>query len=109
MSAVTDTSADIRTDRNRPGITNLLTLFSLVTGRTVEKLELDYLGKGYGDFKRDLADAVVAYILPIQERIYAHLKDEAALLDVLNDGATRAGELAEKKIAVVRKRLGVNL
>lgn len=109
MSAVTDTSAEIRTDRNRPGITNLLTLFSLVTGRTIEKIETEYVGKGYGDFKRDLADAVVAYILPIQERIHANLKDEPSLLAVLSDGAARANELAEKKIAIVRKRLGVNL
>ncbi len=109
MSAVTDKNTEIRTDRNRPGITNLLTLFSLVSGRPIEKLETEFAGKGYGEFKTALADATVALILPIQQRIHEYLTDETQLISILDNGAARANELAEKKIAIVRKRLGVNL
>ena len=109
MSAVTDKNTEIRTDRNRPGITNLLTLFSLVSGRSIEKLEAEFVGKGYGEFKTALADATVALILPIQQRIQEYLADEAQLIAILDDGAARANDLAEKKIKIVRKRLGVNL
>jgi tryptophanyl-tRNA synthetase len=109
MSAVTDSGTEIRTDRTRPAITNLLTLFSVVSGKSVETLELAYLGKGYGDFKKDLAEAVVAYLAPIQERLALFTDDEAELKRILDRGAERANETAEQKMRYVRERIGVTL
>jgi tryptophanyl-tRNA synthetase len=109
MSAVTDSGTEIRTDRNRPAITNLLTIFSVVTGRPIETLELAYVGKGYGEFKKDLAEAVVEYLAPIQTKISLLLADETELKRILEDGAKRANARAEFKMRIVRQKIGVNV
>lgn len=107
MSAVTDSGTEIRTDRNRPAITNLLTLFSVVSGRAVETLELSYAGKGYGEFKRDLAEAVVAYLAPIQTKLAEFSKDPSELRRILDAGAKRANENAEKTVRRARRAVGL--
>lgn len=109
MTAVTDSGTEIRTDRNRPAITNLLTIFSVVTGRPIEALELAYLGKGYGEFKKDLAEALVEYLAPIQAKISILLADETELKRILDDGAKRANDRAEFKMRIVRQKIGVNV
>lgn len=109
MSAVTDSGTEIRTDRNRPAITNLLTIYSIVTGKSVESLELAYVGKGYGDFKKDLAEAVVSYLDPIRAKIEMYLKDETELKRILNDGAERAKKQAQFKMHRIRQKIGVTL
>lgn len=108
MSAVTDSGTEIRTDRNRPAITNLLNIYSVVTGRPIEAIELAYVGKGYGDFKKDLAEAVVEYLAPMQAKISIFLNDKAELKRILDDGAERANKAADFKIRQVRQRIGVN-
>ncbi len=109
MGAVTDSGTEIRTDRNRPAVTNLLSLLSVVTGRPVESLELSYLGKGYGEFKKDLAEAVVEYLAPIQAKLSLLIADEAGLKRILDDGAKRANDRAEFKMRIVRQKIGVNV
>ncbi|MEI6511338.1 MAG: tryptophan--tRNA ligase [Candidatus Uhrbacteria bacterium] len=109
MSAVTDSGTEIRTDRNRPAITNLLTLFSVATGRTIESIELGYVGKGYGDFKKDLAEAVVEYLGPIRGRILNFAADETELKRILAEGAEKAKGMAAFKMNKVRQRVGVTL
>lgn len=109
MTAVTDSGTEIRTDRNRPSITNLLTIFSLVTGRTIEAIELSYAGKGYGDFKKDLAEAVVVYLDPIRAKIQGFLADETELKRILDEGAARAKNQAQFKMHRIRQKLGVTL
>ncbi|OGL95418.1 tryptophan--tRNA ligase [Candidatus Uhrbacteria bacterium RIFOXYB12_FULL_58_10] len=109
MTAVTDSSTEIRTDRNRPAITNLLTIFSAVTGRPIEAIEIAYLGKGYGEFKKDLAEAIVEYLTPLQAKLSLLLADETELKRILDDGAARANEVAEHKIRHVRKVIGAKL
>ena len=109
MSAVTDSGTEIRTDRNRPAITNLLTIFSIVTRRSVESIEHSYVGKGYGDFKKDLAEAVVSYLDPIRAKIQTYLADETELKHILNDGAERAKKQAQFKMHRIRQKLGITL
>jgi tryptophanyl-tRNA synthetase len=106
-SAVTDTGREIKADpENKPGVTNLLTIFATVSGRTVAELEEAYAGKGYGDFKKDVAEAVVEFVTPIQERFHRYYDDAEALDAVLADGATRARTVAEQTMDTVRERVG---
>lgn len=107
-SAVTDTEREIRFDPvAKPGIANLLTILSALTGRDVLALEADYVGKGYGDLKKDLADVVVDFLTPFQERAQAYLEDSEALDDVLADGAERARELARGTLDRISGRSGL--
>ncbi|CCV66371.1 Tryptophanyl-tRNA synthetase [Paracholeplasma brassicae] len=107
-SAVTDSDTTICYDqKNKPGISNLLTIYSLVTDVPIIQIETLYEGKTYQVFKEDLATKVVDYLRPIQERYQALLKSEA-LDDVLDQGRDNARNIAYKKIQKVYKRLGLN-
>ncbi len=109
MGAVTDSGTEIRTDRNRPAVTNLLSIYSVVTGKPIETIELQYVGKGYGEFKKDLAEAVVAYLAPIQAKLSLLIADETELKRILDDGAKRANDRAEYKMRIVRQKIGVRV
>jgi len=107
-SAVTDSGSDVRHDvEAKPGISNLLTIFSALTGTSIEDLEKAYDGRGYGDLKKDLADAVVDFVTPFRDRTLELLDDGAQLDAVLADGAARAGEVAERTLADVYDRVGL--
>ena len=107
-SAVTDTGREVQYDPEaKAGVSNLLTIYSALTGTPVATLEADYVGKGYGDLKKDLADLVVDALTPFQERAHAYLADPAALDDVLADGAERAREIARETLARVYDRSGL--
>lgn len=109
-SAVTDSEGTVRYDKeNRPGISNLMTIFSLVTKTTVEQIETDYIGKGYGDFKGDLAEALNVWLLPLQAKINGFLENEEELIQILEVGALKAREHAERKMKTVRERIGITL
>jgi hypothetical protein len=95
-SAVTDTGREVRAADDKPGITNLLTVLSVCTGRTVAELEQQYEGKGYGDFKADVAQAVVELTEPVRQRYAELVADHAHLDAVLARGAERAGSVAEQ-------------
>ncbi len=106
-SAVTDTGRDIIFDpENKPGISNLLTIYSALTGRTIEDLTGAYDGKGYGDLKKDLAAVVVDFVTPFQERTKAYLDDPAQLDKVLATGAEKAREVASATLASAYERIG---
>ena len=105
--AVTDTGSGIQADEtNKPGITNLLRIYSGLAGETVADLESRYAGAGYGQFKKDLAEVVVDALAPIRERTEKMLADEAALDRLLAQGAARAGALARPTMAAVSDRVG---
>ena len=106
-SAVTDTGREVRAADDKPGITNLLTILSACTGRPVADLEADYEGKGYGDFKADVAEAVVALFAPVRERYVELVADPAHLDDVVAQGAARAREVACATMRDVRERVGL--
>jgi tryptophanyl-tRNA synthetase len=106
-SAVTDSGGDVRFDPEaKPGVSNLLTIFGALTGKSINELEAAYAGKGYGAFKTDVADAVLSFVTPVQERVRGYLDDTSALDDVLADGAQRAREVAAATMDLVRDRVG---
>jgi tryptophanyl-tRNA synthetase len=107
-SAVTDAEREIRFDPEaKPGIANLLTIYSALTGRDVATIEGEYAGRGYGDLKKDLAEVVVDFLQPFQERANGYLADPAALDDVLADGAERAQDLARGTLERIYERTGL--
>ncbi|MGV8965917.1 MAG: tryptophan--tRNA ligase [Cellulomonas sp.] len=106
-SAVTDTGREVRYDPvDKAGVSNLLTIFSALTGTTIATLEADYVGKGYGDLKKDLAEVVIDFLTPFQERHRAYMDDPDTLDDVLADGAEQAREIAATTLARLYDRVG---
>jgi tryptophanyl-tRNA synthetase len=106
-SAVTDSGSEIRFDEEKkPGISNLLTIYSALTGRTVADLEAAYDGRGYGDLKQDLAEVVVEFVTPFRDRTLELLEDEAQLDAILRSGAEKAAGVAERTLADVYDRVG---
>jgi tryptophanyl-tRNA synthetase len=107
-SAVTDTGRDVRFDeKEKPGISNLLTIHAALSGRSVADLESDFEGKGYGDFKSVVADVVVEYFRPIRQRVLDLLEDESTLLTILHNGAAKATIVAEKTLRNTYSNLGL--
>ena len=105
--AITDAGSDVRADEeNKPGITNLLRIYSALTDEPIATIEARYGSSGYGQFKKDLAEAVVATFTPIRERTEAILADQDSLDKTLADGAARAGRVARETMATVRDRIG---
>ncbi len=106
-SAVTDTGREVVAADDKPGITNLLTILSVATGTSVPALEAEFAGKGYGDFKNAVAEAVVELFAPVRARYDALMADPAELDRVLADGAARAREIALATMDAVRTRVGL--
>jgi tryptophanyl-tRNA synthetase len=109
MRATTDSEGSIRMDvENKPGISNLLNIYSAFSGMPVPEIEKRYEGRGYGDFKKDLVEVVTEAILPIQER-YREIRESKELVDILKDGAEKANAMAEKTIKRVKEHFGLGL
>jgi tryptophanyl-tRNA synthetase len=99
---------EVRFDEaEKPGISNLLTIHSALTGISVPQLEAEFEGKGYGDFKGAVADAYVAYFAPIRDKALSLLEDEPALIQILHDGAAKARIEAEKTLNMAYSNLGL--
>lgn len=106
-SAVTDAEREIRFDREtKPGVSNLLTINSVFTGKSIAELEAEYEGRGYGDLKGDLAEIVVDALTPFRARTLELLDDPAELDRLLAIGAERANAIAEETLATVYERVG---
>jgi tryptophanyl-tRNA synthetase len=104
---VTDSGSEIRFDPvEKPGISNLLTIYSALAGRSIASLEEEYEGRGYGALKTDLAEVVVEVVTPLREKTLELLDDQAHLTDVLNRGAERARSVAEATLRDVYQRVG---
>lgn len=94
-SSLTDAGSEVRFDeKGKPGISNLLTIHSALSGSTIGALENEFAGKGYGDFKAAVADVVVEYLRPIRAKALELLEDEKHLIDLLHDGGTKARTVA---------------
>ena len=106
-SAVTDTGREVVAADDKPGITNLLTILSVSTGTPVPDLERQFEGKGYGDFKAAVAEAVVELFAPVRARYDELVADPGELDRVLADGAARARETAVATMDAVRDRVGL--
>lgn len=106
-TAVTDSGRDIVAAEDKPALTNLLTIYSEVSGLSVAKIEKQYAGKGYADFKSGLAEAVVKFLEPIQERRKAIEKKKGYVEEVLAAGAAKARPIAQKTLQEVKKKMGL--
>jgi tryptophanyl-tRNA synthetase len=105
-TAVTDSGREIVVRGDKPAISNLLTVYSVVAGRTVSDLEADYAGKGYGELKADLGEALVEYLRPLQERHRELISDPGEIARLLELGAEKARAAAAKTLATVYEKIG---
>lgn len=105
--AVTDTAGEVRVDDKGGAVTNLIHIYAGFSGKSPKEIEDMYVGRGYGDFKSDLADLLVDKIGAIQRTFHALMADEDYLLKVLDDGGVQAGGIATKKLASVKQKLGI--
>jgi tryptophanyl-tRNA synthetase len=103
--AVTDSGTDIKFDESRPAITNLLTIFQLLTGKSDEECEKHFEGKGYGHFKTELAETVIEFLRPFQDRVKQY--DDAALDSILKAGAAKARSIAAETLSDVYRKMGI--
>ena len=103
--AVTDSGTDLKFDDSRPAITNLLTIYELITGRTRPVIEAHFDGKGYGQFKSELAEVVVEFLRPLQARANEIADDE--LDNLLDRGAERAHQVAAQTVKTVKDSMGL--
>ena len=107
--AITDSDTEncVRFDReNKPGVANLMTIYSAVTSKTFDQIETEFAGCGYGKFKPAVGEAVVETLRPIREEATRLMKDKGYLESVYKAGAEKAGYVAEKTLRKVYKKVG---
>ncbi|MEK4966118.1 tryptophan--tRNA ligase [Cytobacillus sp. FSL R7-0696] len=106
-SAVTDSDGIVAFDKeNKPGVSNLLTIYSIFSGESIENIVNKYEGKGYGDFKGDLATVIISHLKPIQDK-YHHLMESAELDEILDAGAANANKVAGKMVKKMENAMGL--
>ena len=105
--AVTDSGTDIVYDEKRQGLANLITIYSVVTGKSISEIENDYQGKMYSDFKNDLGDILVDYLAPIQKEYDLLMKDKGHIEEILKKGAEKARYKAYKTLDKVYRKIGL--
>ena len=109
MKATTDSDGVVRFDvENKPGISNLLNIYSVLSGMSVSDLEAKYEGKGYGDFKKDLVEVVVEALAPIKAG-YEEIRHSDELIEILKDGAARADAIAKQTMKRVKANFGLGI
>jgi tryptophanyl-tRNA synthetase len=107
MRATTDSFKEIHFDEGRPGIYNLLTIYQLFTGIPNAEIEARFEGKGYGDFKKALAEVVIEGLRPLQTRYKEYTSEPGYIDSILNEGAKRAEPIAERVLKAVQERIGL--
>lgn len=109
MKATTDSDGMVKFDvENKPGISNLLNIYSVLSGISIPELEVKYEGKGYGDFKKDLVEVTVSALTPIRQR-FEEIRHSQELIETLKDGARRADAIARKTMSRVKDNFGLGL
>lgn len=109
MKATTDSEGIIRFDKDeKPGISNLINIYSALSDKTIDEIVAMYEGKGYGDFKKDLVEITVDALAPIKEK-FDEIRSSQELIDILDDGAEKANAIAEKTMARVKDNFGLGL
>lgn len=104
--AVTDSDAEVRYGEDKPGISNLLNIYSSVTGKSPEESEAEFKGFGYGEFKEAVGEAVVKELEPIQSKFKEYSSDRAYVEKVMKEGAEKAAYIAQKTLSKVKKKVG---
>jgi tryptophanyl-tRNA synthetase len=107
-SAVTDTGKEIIFDeKNKPGVSNLLTIYTALSGKSIDVAQAEFTGKGYGDFKAAVAEVVIEFLRPIQNQANQLLNDPKYLTQILKNGADKANEVAEQTLKRVYDAVGI--
>lgn len=104
--AVTDSGSEIRRGEDKPGVNNLINIYCAATGSTPEQVEQQFAGKGYGDFKMAVGEAVVEVLRPVREKTEDLLKNKDYLEQVYTEGAFQAARLADRTLEKVYKKVG---
>ncbi len=104
--AVTDSDAEVRCGEGKEGVENLMSIYSSMTGKTMDEITAEFQGKGYGDFKNDVAESVVEVLRPIQEKYEDLMKNKDYLESVYKLGAEKANYTARKTISKVYRKVG---
>jgi tryptophanyl-tRNA synthetase len=104
--AVTDSGSEICFHESKPGIANLLTIYSAVTNKSIKDLEKEYQNAGYGKFKNDLAEVIIEFLQPIQERFHKLRQDKTEMDRILKHGAEMARERAQSMLNKIRQAIG---
>ena len=104
--AVTDSGNEIRAGEDKPGVTNLLTIYSAVSGKTIEEAEKEFAGQGYGTFKQAVGEAVAAELAPVRKRFEELSKDKAYVEETYKKGAETAAKIAYRTLNKVYKKVG---
>lgn len=105
--AVTDSDMDIRYSDDKPGIQNLINIYSCITNKTIEEVEKEFEGKGYGDFKLAVGETVVSRLKPLQDRFYELQKEKKYLESVIKENDEKAAYFANKTLRKVQKKVGL--
>ena len=107
MSAVTDSDNSIYFDmENKPGISNLLTIMSSISGRDVEDIASEYNGQGYGVFKKAVADVVIEELSALQQKV-KEIQSSGIIDKILEEGAAKASYLARRKLSKIYRKIGL--
>lgn len=104
--AITDSEASVRFAEGKDGVNNLMGIYSCATGKTMDEIEKEFEGKGYGDFKQTVGEAVAAELEPIQEKFNQYIGDKAYLESCFKENAEKAEHIARKTLAKVMKKVG---
>lgn len=107
QKAVTDSGTEIRSGRDKPALTNLLTIYSAFTKKTISEIEKDYFGKGYAEFKKDLAEVIINGLKPIQEKLKELDQNPGYIEKILQESADEIRPIAEKTILEVKNKIGL--
>jgi tryptophanyl-tRNA synthetase len=108
-SAVTDSEPTITYDNARPGVRNLLEIYSLATGKSAETLAQGYGEKGMGALKNDVAEALITHLAPLKESIQQYLGNPEELEKIIKEGSEKGEAVAQKKIKEVKEKMGLIL
>ena len=105
--AVTDSGSEVRFREDKPGISNLMTIYGCMTGKTMEEIEKEFDGKGYGDFKLAVGECVADELKPLQERYYALLEDKTYIEKCIKENDEKAQYFANKTLQKVQQKVGL--
>jgi tryptophanyl-tRNA synthetase len=105
--AVTDSIGEVKYSDEQPGVKNLMTILGALTGASMEELEQKYLGQGYAQFKKDVAEAIVAELEPIQNKVKDLLENKTYLEEIYKKGAEKANYVAIKTLRKMQKKIGL--
>jgi tryptophanyl-tRNA synthetase len=107
--AVTDSGNEIKSGPDKPALTNLLNIYSEFSGKSVEDIEKEFIGKGYGEFKSSLAEVIIESLKPIQKKYEEVISDKSGLIEILKSGSEKITPIAQKTLNDLKEKIGLGL